>query len=453
MSTSLSRTRPGRVPLTGVAWLYMLLAIPVVALFCLEVTFIPLTIITVGLVALLAIVPMVAGAATVHRRLAEYVLGEPVPTPYRPVPSGGLLVRMKAWMRDPARWRDLAWMFVAITFGWTIAIIAAALILYVVWFFFFPVLWAMTPRGIFDEEFGFMTVDTQAKTFINWAFAVVAFGLWWYITPALVRLHAWVDREMLSNRTQRLEQRVAMLAESRADTVDFSAAELRRIERDLHDGAQARLVSLGMSLGMADEIIERDPEAARRLLGEARTTTSAALGDLRSVVRGMHPPVLADRGLAGAVQALALDMAIPVLVSVDLPTRPAPPVESAAYFAVAESLANVAKHSSASRAWVDIRHRDGLLLIEIGDDGNGGASPDLGTGLVGWPDDWQHSTAQWPCPAQAAGRRLSAWRCHACCHRGGPRPPPGRVDEAARGARVRRHRRSRQRAHVEPRVE
>ena len=103
------------------------------------------------------------------------------------------------------------------------------------------------------------------------------------------------------------------LAASRAESVDFSAAELRRIERDLHDGAQARLVALGMSLGLADELIERDPAAARRLLAEARTTSSAALGDLRSVVRGIHPPVLADRGLAGAVQALAMDMAIPVM--------------------------------------------------------------------------------------------------------------------------------------------
>ena len=124
MSTSSSTTRPGRLLLTGVAWLYMLLAIPVVVLFCLEVTFIPLTIITIGLVALLAIVPMVAGVATLHRRLAEVVLGEPVPSPYREVPSGGMLVRLSAWARDPARWRDLLWMFVAMTLGWVMAILA-----------------------------------------------------------------------------------------------------------------------------------------------------------------------------------------------------------------------------------------------------------------------------------------------------------------------------------------
>jgi signal transduction histidine kinase len=383
MSTMTTATRPGRLKLTGVAWLYMLLAIPVVALFCFEVTFIPLTIVTVGLVALQAIVPLVAGVATLHRRLAAYVFGEPVPSPYREVPSGGILVRLNAWIRDPARWRDLLWMFVTITLGWAMAIFAAALILYVAWFLFFPVLFAITPKGVFDQQLGFMTIDTQSETFLYWIAAVVAFGLWWYITPALVRAHAWIDRELLSNRTQRLEQRVQSLSESRADTVDFSAAELRRIERDLHDGAQARLVSLGMSLGMADEVIDRDPEAARRLLAEARSTTTAALGDLRSVVRGMHPPVLADRGLVGAVQALALDMAIPVLVTADLPARPPAPVESATYFAVAESLANVAKHSSAHRAWVQFGYDDGTLRVEIGDDGNGGASPDQGTGMVG----------------------------------------------------------------------
>jgi signal transduction histidine kinase len=173
------------------------------------------------------------------------------------------------------------------------------------------------------------------------------------------------------------------LAQSRAHSVDFSASELRRIERDLHDGAQARMVSLGMSLGMADELMDRDPAAARRLLAEARSTSSAALGDLRSVVRGIHPPVLADRGLSGAVQALALDMAIPVLVSVTMAGRAPAPVESAVYFAVAEGLANVAKHSGATRAWVTLAHDGGMLRVEVGDDGRGGADAAAGTGMLG----------------------------------------------------------------------
>ncbi len=383
MSTPIADRRPGRFRLTGVAWLYTLLAIPVMALFVLELTLIPLTLLTVGIAGLQIVVPATAGVATAHRRLAQAVLGEPVPSPYRSVPGGGWLVKLSLWAQDPARWRDLAWMLVASTVGWAMAIVASVLFLFFAWFLFFPVLFAITPKGVFDQQLGFMTIDTQAETFLYWAVAVVAFGLWWYLTPALVKAHAWIDRELLSNRTQRLEQRVRRLSESRADTVDFSAAELRRIERDLHDGAQARLVSLAMSLGMADEMLDTDPAAARRLLAEARSTTSAALGDLRSVVRGMHPPVLADRGLVGAVQALALDMAIPVMVTNQLNDRPPAPVESACYFAVAESLANVAKHSGAGRAWVDIRHRDGRLRIEVGDDGRGGASADRGTGLVG----------------------------------------------------------------------
>jgi signal transduction histidine kinase len=142
-------------------------------------------------------------------------------------------------------------------------------------------------------------------------------------------------------------------------------------------------VALGMSLGLADELMANNPEEAKRLLAEARTTTTAALGDLRSVVRGIHPPVLADRGLAGAVQALALDMAIPVVVSVRLEARPEAPIESAAYFGVAECLANIGKHSEARHAWIDLGYEAGRLRIEVGDDGRGGARLDGGTGLTG----------------------------------------------------------------------
>jgi signal transduction histidine kinase len=208
--------------------------------------------------------------------------------------------------------------------------------------------------------------------------------IWFLVAPWLTRAKALMDASLLTlNRTALLERRVETLTQSRAESVDFSAAELRRIERDLHDGAQARLVALGMSLGMAHELMERDPEAARRLLAEARDTSSAALGDLRSVVRGIHPPVLADRGLAGAVQALAIDMPIPVMVAIEMTGRPPAPVESAVYFAVAECLANVGKHANARRAWVTVRHDGQTLAVEVGDDGRGGARPDAGTGMLG----------------------------------------------------------------------
>jgi signal transduction histidine kinase len=174
-----------------------------------------------------------------------------------------------------------------------------------------------------------------------------------------------------------------VLTESRAESIDHSATELRRIERDLHDGAQARLVAASMSLGLAEDLFATDPELAQRLVAEARSTTGAALGDLRSVVRGIHPPVLADRGLSGAVEALALDMAIPVTVEHDLDGRPPAPVESAVYFAIAECLANTGKHAHAAHGWVDLRHRDGVLTAVVGDDGRGGAEPDQGTGMRG----------------------------------------------------------------------
>ncbi|MPZ97281.1 MAG: sensor histidine kinase, partial [Propionibacteriales bacterium] len=208
--------------------------------------------------------------------------------------------------------------------------------------------------------------------------------LWWWVTPALVRAKARIDRALLGRaRTEELAERVQQVTESRAESVDFSAAELRRIERDLHDGAQARLVALGMSLGMADDLLAGDPDAARRLLVEARSTTTAALSDLRSVVRGIHPPVLADRGLAGAVEALAISLPIPVTITVDMDGRAPAPIESAAYFAVAECLANAGKHSAATQVWVSIGHRDSRLQLVVVDDGIGGAAMDKGSGLAG----------------------------------------------------------------------
>jgi signal transduction histidine kinase len=170
---------------------------------------------------------------------------------------------------------------------------------------------------------------------------------------------------------------------TRADTVDAQAAELRRIERDLHDGAQARLVALGMTIGLAEEIVDTDPATARKLLTEARETSSAALVELRHLVRGIHPPVLAERGLEGAVRALAMALPIPITVTASLPGRLDTPVESAAYFAAAEALANAVRHSSASAIAVDLWHTGEALLMRITDDGRGGADPSGGTGLRG----------------------------------------------------------------------
>ncbi|HEY7043292.1 MAG TPA: sensor domain-containing protein [Nocardioidaceae bacterium] len=385
MSGSLQRERGrlGRLASTGLAVAYMLLAIPALALFVIVSTAIPLVIITVGALMLLVFVPVVAALAQAHRHIASRVLLEPVRPFYKPTKGLGVLGRLQRWAGDPARWRDYVWLFVSSTVGFTLGLIGTVLFLSIFWYLIYPFLFAVTPEGVFEEDLGFMVIDTQQETFLMWIGALVFFLLWWICIKPLVRLQAVIDRALLSSRTQRLEQRVEHLSTSRAATVDQSAAEIRRIERDLHDGAQARLVSLGMSLGMADELLAHDPEAARKMLSEARLTTSAALGDLRSVVRGIHPPVLADRGLGGAVQALAMDMAIPVTVTVMLAKRPPAPVESAAYFAVAESLANIGKHANASRAWISVEQRNSDLHIEVGDDGRGGANPESGTGLRG----------------------------------------------------------------------
>jgi signal transduction histidine kinase len=180
-----------------------------------------------------------------------------------------------------------------------------------------------------------------------------------------------------------LVRRVQRLTESRTIAVDSAAADLRRLERDLHDGAQARLVALGMSLRAAERLIPTSPEAAVALVAEAREASARALTELRELVRGVLPPVLADRGLADAVRALALDSPLRVETDLDLPARLPAPVETACYFAVAEVLTNAAKHSGARDARIAISHPGGLLRIEVTDFGLGGADPARGSGLAG----------------------------------------------------------------------
>jgi len=180
-----------------------------------------------------------------------------------------------------------------------------------------------------------------------------------------------------------LTRRVQRLTESRAVVVDTAAADLRRLERDLHDGAQARLVALGMNLRAAERLIAVSPDAATALVAEAREASARALTELRELVRGVHPPVLADRGLGDALRALALDTPMKVKVDVDLPRRLPAPVETACYFAVAEVLTNAVKHSGARVGQVSATHADGLLRITVTDFGVGGADPARGTGLAG----------------------------------------------------------------------
>ena len=178
------------------------------------------------------------------------------------------------------------------------------------------------------------------------------------------------------------EARVEELTQSRAGAVEASESQLRRIERDLHDGAQARLVALGMNIGMAEQQLTKDPEKAQEHLAEARAAAAAALQELRDLARGIHPPILADRGLDAAIRTLAAHAGVPVSVDVELSERPSETVETAAYFVAAEGLANALKHAQASRIDIDVHRRENAIVVRVLDDGRGGATEDAG-GLHG----------------------------------------------------------------------
>ncbi|WP_346433920.1 sensor histidine kinase [Nonomuraea composti] len=214
--------------------------------------------------------------------------------------------------------------------------------------------------------------------------SIVAIAVVLLLSVALFRAGQARLARLLLTPAATPDARIRELTASRAALVDARDAELRRIERDLHDGAQAKLIAIRMQLGLARG--SRDPGETLRMIDEAREVAGQALTDLRDLVRGIHPPVLADRGLTGAIEASALLCPMPVELDLDLPGRLPPPVESAAYFAVAEALTNVTKHSGASRAWVRLRHSSGVLRLTVGDDGRGGADPRSDAGLRGIRD-------------------------------------------------------------------
>jgi signal transduction histidine kinase len=324
--------------------------------------------------------------AGLSRRLAGQWCGVPIADPYLPPPhaaavesglagESGLLERCW-WLRDPATWRDMLWLTVGSCAGWVLAAVPGVLVLY-------GLLGVLLPGmghsiGIPPPAFP----GNAGLILILLGIVMTAFGLW--VAPRLLRAYGLFAHSMLAPTGQaELALRVRHLAETRSETIDTGAAEMRRIERDLHDGAQARLVAMGMTLSAADDLLEDNPAAARALLLEARDSSAKALAELRDLVRGIHPPVLADRGLADAVRALALDSPLRTHLASDLPGRLPAPVESAAYFTVSELLANVSKHARAGQIWIDIRHDGGMLRIGVTDDGCGGADPARGTGLRG----------------------------------------------------------------------
>ena len=307
--------------------------------------------------------------ATLTRRLSQRWCGVPIASAYRPRPASqgrrlGYQARMSWLLGDPETWRDLLWLVANATAGLVLLLAPVVLI------------------GLGVAVFLQHVLNNGSAVRIVIGLAFVAAGLG--TGPLLLRGYAGLARLVLApSEEAKLELRVRHLAQTRRETLDTGAAELRRIERDLHDGAQARLVAMGLTLDAAGRLIETDPAAARALLIEAKDASARALSELRDLVRGIHPPVLADRGLADAVRAVALDSPLRVRVTGSLGGRPPAPVESAAYFAVSELLANVAKHSGAHAADVDLRHSSGSLRLSVADDGDGGADPSRGTGLRG----------------------------------------------------------------------
>ena len=353
---------------------HVVLAVPLALLFAFLWVGLALSLLVVGLWLLRAIVAGVAALSLTHGHVAQSMLGRPVPVAV-PVPDPGLgaVRQLRRWAGTAVLWRLMAWMCFALTVGLVLSTLA--------------VLAPLAAGALVVVGIVLVSVDPGQYALVpavGWPLAAAVAVLWWRYADDVVRLRCRIEAAVLApDPATLLAQRVADLTTSRAESVDHSASELRRIERDLHDGAQARLVALGMNLGLVSDLMEQDPEAARQLLDEARGTTGAALGDLRSVVRGIHPPVLADRGLVGAVQALALDMGLPVTVTASLPERPPAPVETAVYFAVSECLANVGKHAGASRASVDVARSDNAVVVTVVDDGHGGADPARGSGLRG----------------------------------------------------------------------
>jgi signal transduction histidine kinase len=354
------------------------------------------------------------GLAALTRRLSAKWCGVAIGEAYAPAPASrrpgrltsgmGYQQRMSWLLNDAGTWRDLLWQVVNIVVGWVLLLAPVTIFGVGVVAFLVP---ALGSTWLFHGLAGLSTPpafpgNTPLVLFVI-GVAMAALGFW--TGPVALRGYGGLARLVLAPSGEaQLALRVAQLTQTRRETLDTGAAELRRIERDLHDGAQARLVAMGLTLDAAGRLIDTDPAAARALLYEARDASARALAELRDLVRGIHPPVLADRGLTDAVQALALDSPLRVRVTGSLPGEPEPgqpgqagqtgrpgrrparlpaPVESAAYFAVSELLANVAKHSGAGAAEVDVWHSDGSLRVRVSDDGAGGADPSRGTGLSG----------------------------------------------------------------------
>ncbi|MET7781128.1 histidine kinase [Streptomyces mirabilis] len=316
-----------------------------------------------------------------QRRRYRALVGKDLPRPAVPGPGRNWKSAVRR-LTTRALWRQvcyhavagplLAVLDLAVLAVWAVALVAASIY---VWIWALPPQWRVTDVG-YTTQAAYVTAGGLALLFLGPR-----------LTGALVRLETRAAEVLLGlSRTEKLARRVADLAESRAGVLDAADAERRRIERDLHDGAQQRLVSLAVNLGLARATLGDLPADARKVIDEAHREAKEAIAELNNLVRGLHPAVLEDRGLDAALSGVAARLPIPVRVAVDLPQRPSPTVEAVAYFVVSEALTNVVKHAQATRADVTVERIGETLLVVVADDGAGGA--DLvaaggGTGLAG----------------------------------------------------------------------
>ncbi|MGW5722452.1 sensor histidine kinase [Amycolatopsis sp. NPDC003865] len=302
------------------------------------------TMLWIGIPILIAATSLVRGFADLERRWTGAMLDADIPAPRRRPHGPGLLQTWQARLVDPVTWREVNYVLLAF------------------------------PLGIVEFVAGIVSV------------AVPPFGI--FVAPRIGAMHAALTASMLGpNRTQQLEARTRQLSDSRARGVDAVEAERRRIERDLHDGAQQRLVAVAMSLGRAQLKLDNDdPSAVRELIGAAHADAKLAVSELRDLARGIYPPVLQDRGLDAALSSLTARMPIPVDVEVSVEPRPPAPVETTTYFIVSETLTNITKHAGADRATVRVTRDDETVVVEIVDNGHGGAAMRPGGGLAGLAD-------------------------------------------------------------------
>ena len=314
--------------------------------------------------------------------LAGVRIADPVP----PLQATSWWGRLKERVTSGPRWREIAHHLAhlpvgCVSFGVTIAAWCGSLALIVL-----PLFVEKMP----DETAKFYLFEVSQGAGSIAAAAVGILGLAMiapWVTIGCGRLNVALAQALLGPSTDAAHaEQVTRLETSRSAAVDSAESERRRIERDLHDGAQQRLVALAAQLGAAKEKLEIDPDAGRRMIAEAHEESKAALREIRDLVRGIHPVILEDRGLDAALSAVVARSPIPVSLDVQVATRPPAAVESVAYFVVNEALTNVAKHANATRAYVSIVRAGDRLVVEVRDNGQGGADPATGSGLQGLRD-------------------------------------------------------------------